>query len=86
MNDAIHSHPSERFATCLQRALDEVEARTTLPLRMVAHAATARQETFEFEEEDELGHAHGRRFFVSVDPARRDLLVIVLPHLGEVAA
>lgn len=87
LNDAIHWHPSERFSTCLQRALDELEARTAQPLRMVAHASTTRQETFEFEEEDELGRAqHGRRFFISVDPTRRDLLVVVLPQMAEAVA
>lgn len=86
MNDAIHSHPSQRFAACLQRALDDLEARTAVPLRMVGHAATSRQETFEFEEQDELGRAQGRRFFVSVDPARRDLLVVVLPQSAQAAA
>lgn len=75
----------ERAAACLDRALSQLEERTAAPLRLLSRASTRIHETFEFAEEDERGEAR-RRFLVSVDDAKRDLLVVVLPVIGEVAA
>ena len=79
MINAPQHDPTDRTAACLEWALRELEGRTKLPLRVVAHAAASSHQTFEFEEEHELGTGGRRRFLVSVDDARRDLLVVVLP-------
>lgn len=86
MIDASRSHShADRTAACLDRALAQLEDRTTAPLRLVAQGSTDVHETFEFMEEDERGRGR-QRFLVSVDDARRDLLVVVLPSEGGVAA
>ncbi len=86
MIDASRTNPNaDRATVCLDRALAQLEQRTNVPLRLVAQGSTDVHETFEFREEDERGRGR-QRFLVSVDDARRDLLVVVLPSEGGVAA
>ena len=76
--------PEQRASDCLSRALAALERRTDAPLRLVARAGTVDHETFEFQEASEVQPSGApRRFFVSVDDVRKDLLVVVMPSADE---